>query len=101
MKSFRLFSKIWGVEGELASKSLYARRKAFRASSLSLTLSFMVFSLFLNFWVLSRVSTKYTYFERYKDTWDLMAAVKEESGGMPPDCWGHPQPVRGHPVYPL
>ena len=43
VKSFRLFSKIWGVEGELARKSLYARRKAFRASSLSLTLSFMVF----------------------------------------------------------
>ena len=75
VKSFRLFSKIWGVEGELARKSLYARRKAFRASSLSLTLSFMVFSLFLNFWVLSGLSTKYTYFERYKDTWDLMAAV--------------------------
>ncbi|MCD7992555.1 MAG: ABC transporter permease, partial [Clostridia bacterium] len=78
VKSFRFFSKIWGVEGELAGKSLYARRKAFRASSLSLTLSFMVFSLFLNFWVLSGLSTKYTYFERYKNTWDLMAAVRGE-----------------------
>ena len=48
----------------------------------------MVFSLFLNFWVLSGLSTKYTYFERYKDTWDLMAAVKEESGGMPPGLLG-------------
>lgn len=95
VKSFRLFSKIWGVEGELARKSLYARRKAFRASSLSLTLSFMVFSLFLNFWVLSGLSTKYTYFERYKDTWDLMAAVKEESGGMPPGLLGDIRSLSG------
>ncbi len=95
VKSSRLFSEIWGVEGELARKSLYARRKAFRASSLSLTLSFMVFSLFLNFWVLSGLSTKYTYFERYKDTWDLMAAVKEESGGMPPGLLGDIRSLSG------
>ncbi|WP_055666616.1 ABC transporter permease [Desnuesiella massiliensis] len=78
-KKFRVISSLFGVEGELARKSLYARRKAFRTSSLSLTLSLLAFSIFLCFNTLSRISTKHTYFERYKDSWDLMITVENQN----------------------
>lgn len=78
VRRYRLFSSL-GVEWELTRKFLYVRRKAFRTSSLSLTISFLVFSIFLNFWALSELNTKYTYFERYKDTWDLMITVKGQT----------------------
>ena len=79
VKPFRLFSAVFGVEWELARKFLYVRRRAYRTSALSLTISFLVFSIFLNFGALSELSTKYTYFERYKDTWDFMITVKENT----------------------
>jgi len=80
-KKFRFVSRVFGIEGELARKSLYQRRKALRTATLSLTLSFLVFSMFLSFITLSSISTKYTYFERYKDTWDIMATVRNQSIG--------------------
>ena len=79
VKSFRLISLLFGIEGELARKSLYVRRKSLRTTTLSLTLSFLVFSIFLSFITLSGISTKYTYFERYKDAWDIMATVKNQN----------------------
>lgn len=79
MKKFRLISSLFGIEGELARKSLYVRRKALRTATLSLTLSFFAFSIFLCFMTLSGISTKYTYFERYKDAWDIMVTVKEQN----------------------
>lgn len=75
----RLFLSVFGIEGELARTSLYARRKSLRTANLSLTLSFFAFSLFLCFITLSGISTKYTYFERYQDAWDIMATVKNKS----------------------
>ena len=80
VRSFRLLSKLFGIEGELARKSLYTRRKAFRTATVSLTLSFLVFGVFLNFMTLSDISTQLTYFERYKDRWDLLAAVEDTQG---------------------
>lgn len=71
MRKFRLTAALFGVEGMLARKSLFARRKAFRTTVLSLTLSVLVFITFLNMMTLSDISTEQTYFERYKDTWDL------------------------------
>lgn len=71
MRGFRITGLLFGVEGSLARKSLYARRRVFRTSVLSLTLSVLVFSTFLNVMTLSDISTEQTYFERYKDTWDL------------------------------
>ncbi|MDR2932250.1 MAG: FtsX-like permease family protein, partial [Oscillospiraceae bacterium] len=71
MREFRIFGLLFGAEGTLARKSLYARRKVFRTSVLSLTLSVLVFSTFLNVMTLSDISTEQTYFERYKNTWDL------------------------------
>ncbi|MDF2908847.1 MAG: ABC-type transport system, involved in lipoprotein release, permease component, partial [Herbinix sp.] len=77
-KKSSLISTFFGIEGELAKKSLYVRRKSLRMASLSLTLSFFAFSIFLCFLTLSGISTKYTYFERYKDVWDIMATVKNQ-----------------------
>lgn len=77
MKRFFLLSHLFGIEGELARKSLYVRRRAFRTSSLSITLAFLVFSSFLNLEAISDISTQYTFFERYKDKWDLMLTVTE------------------------
>lgn len=79
VKRFRLISLLFGIEGELARKSLYVRRKSLRTTTLSLTLSFFAFSIFLCFITLSGISTKYTYFERYKDAWDIMATVKNQN----------------------
>jgi putative ABC transport system permease protein len=79
VKKFHLISLLFGIEGELARKSLYVRRKALRTATLSLTLSFFAFSIFLCFITLSGISTKYTYFERYKDAWDIMVTVKDQN----------------------
>jgi putative ABC transport system permease protein len=79
VKKFRFISLLFGIEGELARKSLYVRRKAFRTATLSLTFSFFAFSIFLCFITLSGISTKYTYFERYKDAWDIMVTVKDQN----------------------
>lgn len=75
VKKYRLLSALFGIEGELARKSLYTRRKAFRTASISLTLSILMFSFFLNFMTLSDLSTRQSYFERYKDAWDLMITL--------------------------
>lgn len=76
VRSFQILSKLFGLEGELAGKSLYMRRRAFRTATVSLTLSFLVFSVFLNFMTLSDISTQETYFERYKDKWDLQVTLE-------------------------
>lgn len=79
IKSFQLLSKALGIEGELAAKSLYHRRKAFRTSAFSLTVSFFVFSAFLNMETLSDISTKLTFFQQYQDRWDLMLVFQKDS----------------------
>ncbi|HHV08667.1 MAG TPA: FtsX-like permease family protein [Clostridiales bacterium] len=71
-----ILSLLFGVEGELVGNALKARRKELRISTISLTLSFFAFTMFLIFVTLSNISTKHTYFERYKDSWDVMATVK-------------------------
>ncbi|WP_195421110.1 ABC transporter permease [Faecalicatena contorta] len=76
-KQSRILTLLFGVEGELAGNALKARKKALRTSTLSLTLSFLGFTLILCFFALSGISTRYTYFERYQDVWDVMATVKD------------------------
>ena len=78
IRRFFLLSRLFGIEGELARKSLYNRRKAFRTSTLSLTLSFLVFCSFLNLEAISSISTTYTFFERYKNNWDLRITVTDQ-----------------------
>lgn len=64
VRKFRVFSKLFDVEGELTRKSLYSRRRAFRMSSISLLLAFLAFSAFLNMDTISSLSTKHTYFDK-------------------------------------
>lgn len=67
----------FGIEGELAGNALKAQKKALRTSALSLTLSFLGFTVMLCFFTLSGISTDHTYFERYQDAWDVMVTVKD------------------------
>ena len=76
-KNSRILSRLFGIEGELAGNALKAQKKALRTSTLSLTLSFLGFTLMLCFFTLSEISTNHTYFERYQDAWDVMATVKD------------------------
>lgn len=80
-KKSRILLQIFGAEGELAGNALKAQRKALRTSALSLTLSFLGFTLMLCFFTLSKISTAHTYFERYQDAWDVMVTVKDTDIG--------------------
>lgn len=71
-----ILSFLFGVEGEIAGSALRAQRKSLRISTLSLLLSFLGFSFMLCFTTLSDISTRYTYFERYQDAWDIMITLK-------------------------
>lgn len=79
IRRYKLFSKLFGVEGELARKSIYVRRKEFRTATGCLMLSFFVLSIFLNFMTISEISTSKSYWNRYKNVWDIMVEVKGES----------------------
>ncbi|MCI9079339.1 MAG: ABC transporter permease [Lachnospiraceae bacterium] len=76
-KHSRILSLLFGMEGELAGNALKAQKKSMRISTVSLLLSFLGFSIMLCFTTLSRISTRYTYFERYQDAWDIMITVKD------------------------
>lgn len=75
-KSSHILSLIFGIKGELAGNALKAQRKALRTSTVSLTLSFLCFTIMMCFLVLSKISTNHTYFERYQEAWDVMASVQ-------------------------
>lgn len=77
-KKHSLFlAMLFGVEGELAGNALKVQRKSLRISTISLTLSFLGFSIMLVFTTLADISTRYTYFERYQDAWDIMITLKD------------------------
>lgn len=78
-KNSRTLSILFGIEGELAGNALKAQKKALRTSTLSLTLSFLGFTLMLCFFTLSGISTNHTYFEKYQDAWDVMVTLKDTS----------------------
>lgn len=75
-KRSRILAFLFGIEGELAGNALKAQKKALRTSTLSLTLSFLSFTMMLCFFTLSGISTQHTYFERYQDAWDVMVTLK-------------------------
>lgn len=75
-RNSRVLSLMFGIEGELAGNALKAQKKSLRTSTLSLLLSFLGFTIMLCFFTLSGISTRYTYFERYQDVWDVMVTVK-------------------------
>ncbi len=72
-----ILSFLFGMKGELAGNALKAQKKSLRLSALSLLLSFSGFSVMLCFTTLTDISTRYTYFERYQDAWDVMVTVKD------------------------
>lgn len=76
-RNSRFLSLLFGVEGELAGNALRAQKKSLRTSTLSLTLSFLGFTVMLCFFTLSGISTEHTYFERYQDAWDVMVTVPD------------------------
>ena len=76
-RNSRLLSALFGVEGELAGNALKAQEKALRTAAMSLTLSFLAFTLMQCFFTLSGISTTMTYFERYQNVWDIMVTVKD------------------------
>jgi putative ABC transport system permease protein len=43
-----IYARLFGIEGELAQNALRARRSSYRTATISLTLSFVLFSLFWN-----------------------------------------------------
>lgn len=76
-KHSRILSVLFGIKGELAGNALKAQKKHLKISSLSLLLSFLGFSIMLVFTTLADISTRYTYFERYQDAWDIMITLKD------------------------
>lgn len=80
--SFPLWYRAGGISGELAARTLYVRKKSLREAKLILGLSFFCFFAFLNAETISGLSTRHTYYERYKDVWDfritLDASAKKE-----------------------
>ncbi len=75
-KKSPILALLFGMEGELAGNALKAQKKALRTSTLSLTLSFLSFTIILCFFTLSGISTRQSYFEKYQDVWDVMITVK-------------------------
>lgn len=78
VRRYRISSAVFGVYGELARKSLYARRKAMRIGTLSLLLAVFSFVSLLNMLGLSNLSTQKTYFDRFRDKWDFL--ITSENG---------------------
>lgn len=76
-KHSRILSLLFGIKGELAGNALKAQKKSMRISGVSLLLSFLGFCIMLVFTTLSGISTRYTYFERYQNAWDIMITVKD------------------------
>jgi len=70
-----VISRLFGFEGELAANALKAQKKALRTAFVSLTLSFLGFTLMLCAVSLSNISTRHTYFERYQNAWDEMVTI--------------------------
>ena len=76
-KHSRILSYFFGIKGELAGNALKAQKKHLRISTLSLLLSFLGFSIMICFTTLADISTRYTYFERYQNVWDIMITLKD------------------------
>ena len=78
IKKYRVHSTVFGIYGELARKSLYARRKSMRIGTMSILLAVFACVSLLNMFGISNLSTEKTYFDRFKDNWDFL--VTSEAG---------------------
>ena len=79
VKKYRVCSAIFGIYGELAYKSLYARRKAMRIGTMSILLAVFACVSLLNMFGISNLSTEKTYFDRFKDNWDFLVTSEEDA----------------------
>jgi len=75
VKKYRIHSAIFGIYGEMARKSLFARRKAMRVGTISILLAVFACITILNMLGVSGLSTQRTYFDRYKNNWDFLVTV--------------------------
>lgn len=76
VKRYRISSAIFGIHGELAHKSLYARRKSMRIGTLSILLAVFSCISLLNMFGISNLSTQKTYFDRFRDKWDFLITAE-------------------------
>lgn len=76
-KHSRILSFLFGIKGELVGNALKAQKKSLRISGISFLLSFLGFSIMLCFTTLAGISTRYTYFERYQNAWDIMVTLED------------------------
>lgn len=76
-KQSRILQLLFGVEGELAGNALKAQKKTLRTATLSLTFSFLAFTLMMCFFTLSMISQQMTYFEKYQNSWDVMVTAED------------------------
>lgn len=79
VRRYRITSAIFGVYGELARKSLFARRKAMRIGTMSILLAVFACISILNMLGVSGLSTQRTYFDRYKNNWDFLVTVEGDT----------------------
>lgn len=79
VRRYRITSAIFGVYGELARKSLFARRKAMRIGTMSILLAVFACISILNMLGVSGLSTQKTYFDRYENNWDFLVRVKGDT----------------------
>ena len=79
VRHYRITSAIFGVYGELARKSLFARRKAMRIGTMSILLAVFACISILNMLGVSGLSTQRTYFDRYKNNWDFLVTVEGDT----------------------
>lgn len=77
VKKYRVHSAIFGIYGELARKSLYARRKAMRIGTMSILLAVFACVSLLNMFGISNLSTEKTYFDRFENNWDFLVTSEE------------------------
>ena len=79
VKKYRIHSAVFGIYGELARKSLYARRKAMRIGTLSIFFAMFSCISLLNMFGISNLSTEKTYFDRFKNNWDFLVTTEADS----------------------
>ena len=79
VKKYCIHSALFGIYGEMARKSLFARRKAMRIGTISILLAVFACISILNMLGVSGLSTEKTYFDRFRDNWDFLVTVKGDT----------------------
>lgn len=81
-RNSRILSVLFGIEGELAGNAWKAQKKTMRTAYVSLVFSFLAFFSMMCFFTVIEVSQRETYFEKYRDAWDVMATIKDTQADL-------------------